>query len=432
MKVIFLAGGKGTRLGLTDRPKPMVDIAGRPLLAHLVDVAKASGYEDLVFLTGHMGDVIERHFGDGSAFGVNITYLREQTPLGTAGAIREARQSLGETFIVVYGDILLDVDLRHLADYHRQKGGIATLFAHPNDHPHDSDLIMARRDGRIDTFLPKPHVPGAYLPNLVSAAIYVMDQAAIDFVPADEMADWGRDIFPAIVNSGAPVYAYRSVEYAKDMGTPERLAKGERHLATGLPQRLSRRNRKPAIFLDRDGVLNQEVNGVHRPEDLRLLDGTGEALKAINQAGVPAICVTNQPDIAKGFMTEADLARVHCALDTHLAEQGSYLDDLDFCPHHPQKGFSGEVDALKIDCTCRKPKPGMLLAAAERHNLDLSRSWLVGDRYTDVAAAKAAGAKAALVMTGHAGSDRAGFDCKPDFSANTLSEAVAHILGDLQ
>jgi mannose-1-phosphate guanylyltransferase/phosphomannomutase len=428
MKVAILAGGRGTRLGLTDRPKPMVPVAGRPLLERLVETARTAGLDDLVFLTGHMAEVIEAHFGDGSRFGVRIAYSREAEPLGTAGAVRAARDLLTEPFILLYGDVLLDVDLAHLARTHRASGALATLAVHPNDHPFDSDLVEV--DGtRITALHPKPHAPGVLLPNLVNAALYAIDPAALDFVPADRASDWAHDVFPAMLAAGAPLAAYRTIEYAKDIGTPGRLARGEADLASGKVARLSRRAPRPALFLDRDGVLNIERNGVHRPEDLHLLPGVAEAVRLANRAGVPAICVTNQPDLAKGFFSAADLARVHAALDTRLGAGGAWLDDLFHCPHHPEAGHPGEVPALKIACDCRKPAPGLLHQAAARHDLDLARSWLVGDRYCDVAAAQAAGARGILVATGHAGSDRERFpDVVPDLACDTLGEAISHVL----
>ena len=433
MKVAILAGGKGTRLGLTDRPKPMADLAGTPLLERQVLTARAAGFDEFVFLTGHLAGVIEDHFGDGTRFGVHIEHVREAAPRGTAGAVRDARDALGEPFLLLYGDTLLDVDLAHFAGAHRASGASATLFLHPNDHPHDSDLVVMDDAGAVTAFLPKPHPAGAVLPNLVNAALYALDPAVLDLVPADAASDWGHDIFPAMLRAGLPIAGYRSLEYIKDMGTPERLATGAADLASGRVERLSRRHPKPAIFLDRDGVLNVERGGIHDPADLVLEPGAGAAVRRINRSGIPAICVTNQPDIAKGLMDEAQLRAVHAALDTSLGREGAYLDDLFYCPHHPEAGWPGEVPALKIVCDCRKPAPGMLREAARRHNLALTQSWLIGDRYADIAAAKAVGARTVLVRTGHDGNDRASYgDLKPDRVADNLAEAVDQVLEAMQ
>jgi histidinol-phosphate phosphatase family protein len=431
VKVVVLAGGKGTRLGLQDRPKPMVPVSGKPLLERLVEMVRANGMSDLVFLNGYKADVIEEHFGNGDKFGVRIEHVREPRPLGTAGAVRAARDLLDEAFVLLYGDVLMSVDLTAFVNFHKARGGVGSVFVHPNDHPQDSDLVMADTTGRITSFLPKPHRPGADLPNLVSAALYVLEPRALDHVPASGPSDWGREVLPQLVDGGERVFAYRSLEYAKDIGTAARIAQAEADLKSGRVERLGLRAAKPAIFVDRDGVLNAEIDGVHLPEQIALLDGVGDAVRRANQAGIPVICVTNQPDVAKGFLTTEALNAVHAALDTRLAEAGAYVDDLLYCPHHPEKGWPNEVVQLKIECTCRKPGPGMLLKAARSHNLDLARSWLIGDRYSDIAAAHAAGARGALVKTGHAGDDKMRFAEEADGIYADLPEALAQIVGEL-
>jgi D,D-heptose 1,7-bisphosphate phosphatase len=409
----------------------MVPVCGKPLLERIVALGVGMGLNEFVFLNGHLAEVIEAHFGDGTAFGARIEHVREPEPLGTAGAVLAARDLLLEPFIVLYGDILIDVDLNHLARFAADKGGLGAVLVHPNDHPYDSDLVEADDTGRITRFHPKPHTAGALLPNLVSGAVYVLNPAILSFVPASGASDWARDIFPAAVAAGGQLFGYRSIEYSKDIGTPERLAKGEGDLISGRVARLSRRTPKPAIFFDRDGVLNVEKNGVHRPDMMELIEGAGPALKKINRAGVASICVTNQPDLAKGMMTREDLRQVFAALDTELGLHGAYLDDVFFCPHHPERGWPEEVAELKIDCDCRKPRPGMLLRAAEQHNLDLSKSWLIGDAYSDIAAARAAGVRAILVKTGRAGHDKSKFDLTPDHIAENVAAAVDHILEQL-
>ncbi|MGZ3304301.1 MAG: HAD-IIIA family hydrolase [Asticcacaulis sp.] len=432
MKVVILAGGKGTRLGLSGIPKPMVPVDGVPLLERLVNTAKASGFTEFVFLNGFLSEVIEEHFGDGSAFGVKIDYVREPEPLGPAGAVRLAKDLLTEPFIVIYGDILIDVDLRHFADFALSHGGAGTLFVHPNDHPHDSDLLEVDETGLIVGFYPKPHAEGERLPNLVSAALYVLYPEAIDFVPEGRPSDWGHDVFKTIIAS-RPLYAYRSVEYAKDIGTPSRLQKAEGHLREGRVAGLSRRNLKPAIFIDRDGVLNEEHGGVLSAGQMKLLPGAAAAVRKVNDAGIPLICVTNQPFLAKGMITWPGLRAVHAEMDCQLAEQtGGYIDDMFICPHHPEKGWPGEVPELKIECDCRKPLPGLLHQAADFHGLDLNRSWMVGDRYCDIAAGVAAGMKTVLVRTGHGGNDKKSFAVEPDYIADDLAAATDYILGHIQ
>lgn len=428
MKVVVLAGGRGTRLGLSEIPKVLVPVNGVPLLERTVVGAVRDGFTDFHFLTGFLGDVIERHFGDGSRFGATIQYVREAEALGTAGCFNQVRDRLSEPFVVVYGDILMDVDLGAFARFALAKGGAGTLFAHPNDHPFDSDLLEADQDDRILAVHPKPHPAGVHHPNLVSAALYVLDPCALDFVDEHEPSDWGRDVLPRVAKA-QPLFAYRSCEYLKDIGTPDRLARAERHLREGRLERLALRTAKPAIFLDRDGVINEERNGVHDAGQVALIPGAAQAIRSFNEAGIPVVCVTNQPDLAKGMMGWDDLRAVNGEIDYLLAEEaGAYIDDMLICPHHPERGWPGEVAELKVECDCRKPGDGMLRRAAATHHIDLQRSWLVGDRYCDVAAGASAGVRTILVKTGHDGNDRALYAVEPDFHCSDLAAAATLIL----
>lgn len=431
MKVVVLAGGKGTRLGLGNIPKVMVPMGGVPLLERTVKSAVGYGFTDFLFLSGYLGDAIEQYFGDGSRFGANIEHVREAAPLGSAGCFNQVRERLTEPFLVVYGDILMDVDFTAFANFALKRGGAGTLFAHPNDHPFDSDLLEVDNDGRILAVHAKPHASNAHLPNLVSAALYVLAPAALDFVEPQGPSDWGRDVFPRLAQV-APLYAYRSCEYVKDIGTPERLARAERDLGEGRLERLALRTAKPVIFVDRDGVINEERGGVHSPGDVALIAGAANAIRSFNDAGVPVICVTNQPDLAKGMMNWDDLRAVTGEIDHQLArEAGGYLDDILVCPHHPERGWPGEVPELKVQCDCRKPADGLLRRAARFHHIDFARSWLIGDRYCDIAAASSVGTRTILVLTGHAGDDHDRYTVQCDERCVNLASASELILGEL-
>ena len=232
MKAAVLVGGRGTRLGLVDKPKPMVDFLGKPLLHRIVDNLVLQDVREIIFLSGHLAHVIEDYFGDGSEFGAQITHVVEDMPLGTAGAFRAKRELFAEPFLVLYGDVLFDVDLDRFCEYSQKKGGLGTLFVHPNDHPYDSDLVEVNADLRIVKVHPKPHNL-ARASNLVNAAIYYLDPKIIDFVKEGACVDWGREVFPQVVNAGGEIFAYRSTEYVKDVGTHDRLAKAQNSYQSG-------------------------------------------------------------------------------------------------------------------------------------------------------------------------------------------------------
>jgi histidinol-phosphate phosphatase family protein len=208
-----------------------------------------------------------------------------------------------------------------------------------------------------------------------------------------------------MIGSGTRVGAYRSREYLKDMGTPERLAKVETDLATGIVAGRRADRPMPAILLDRDGTINVERGRITHPDDIELIAGVAAAIKRAHAAGYLVAVVTNQPVIARGDCTFEELDAIHARMELLLAESRAYVDAIYVCPHHPDRGFEGEIPHLKGPCRCRKPATGLVEDAVRELNLDTSATWLIGDSSSDVACALAAGLIPAVVSTGHAGND---------------------------
>ncbi len=213
----------------------------------------------------------------------------------------------------------------------------------------------------------------------------------------------------------------------KDAGTPERFMKACEEQAKGVWNAKCLKNKQKAIFLDRDGTINVLKGFLTKAEDFELLPTVAEAIKKINSSEYLAIVVTNQPVIARGECTYEELEKIHNKLETLLGRKGAFINDLFFCPHHPHKGYKGEVPELKIDCNCRKPKTGMIVKAADKYNIDLSKSWFVGDTTGDIQTGINAGLKTVLVKTGEAGKDGK-YPVKADFEADNLADAVDIIL----
>jgi histidinol-phosphate phosphatase family protein len=435
-QLIILAGGAGTRLRarLGDLPKPMIPVAGKPLLEHQVELAKKFGFTDLIFFVHYRADLIEQHFGDGSKFGVRIRHILEKEPLGTAGAVFAGMEFLADRFVVMYGDTMVNVDLERIWRAHETAGATATLLLHPNDHPFDSDLVEVDADSRVTAFHNRPHSPNVWRQNLVNAGLYVLEKSALQKCadvkpskPGSKIVDFGKDIFPALVARGEKLLGYNSPEFIKDIGTPERYDKISAQFEKGIVQASSLATPQRAVFLDRDGTIIPDKDCLRNADELELLPGAAEAVHALNLAGWRAVVVTNQPVIAKGFCDKAELQRIHNKLESLLGLEHAFLDRIYFCPHHPEKGFAGERPELKIDCDCRKPKIGMVKKAVADLNIDLSQSWFVGDTTTDVQTAKNAGVKSILLKTGFGGKD-AKHAAQPDFIAENLAAAVKIIL----
>jgi histidinol-phosphate phosphatase family protein len=398
VRAAIVAGGLGTRMGEISRstPKPLLPFGGRPLLGIQLDLLARAGLDDVTILTGHLSEEIERRVGELAPAGMRLRVSIEPRPSGSGGCLRHAGFG-DETVLVLFGDIMMDMDLAALVEFHQRSGGIATAVVHPNDHPHDSDLVELGEGDRIVTLHRKPHPPDLVTRNLVTAGVFVMEPELIRRIPEDRPVDFVHGLLAPAVERGEPVFAYRTAEYLKDIGTPERYRAVAEHWERGLVAALHRSRPRPAAFLDRDGTLNVHEGYITRPEDLRLLPGVAQAVRRLNKAGVRAIVVTNQPVIARGECDERTLERIHARLEMELGRQGAFLDALYYCPHHPDRGFPGEVESLKVACSCRKPGTGLIEAAARDFTLDLPRSAFFGDTWRDAETARRAGLPAYLV-----------------------------------
>ncbi len=421
MKVVIMAGGKGTRISsvASDIPKPMIPIEGKPVLEHEILCLREQGFTDIILTVSHLGHIIMDYFKDGSDFGVNIEYYFEEEPLGNAGALFRIKDKLTEDFLLLNADAVFDVDFNRFVDYHKAHGGLVTLFTHPNSHPYDSGLIIADEKGAVLQWLAKEDERPEFYRNRVNAGLHVISPKVLDVEITTPKVDLDRQLLKPLSGTGK-MFAYDSPEYVKDMGTPERYASVSRDFKNGKVKAKNLHNKQKAIFLDRDGVINKLVGFLRDINEFELLDGVPEAIGKINASGYLAIVITNQPVIARGEVTYEELQEIHNKMETLLGKEGVYLDGIYYCPHHPHKGYEGEIPELKFDCDCRKPKPGMLLKAAEDFNIDLSRSWMIGDSESDIMAGEAAGCKTAFI------GERPEFDCY-----NNLIEFVTEVLENM-
>lgn len=397
MQTVIMAGGKGTRIASVNAevPKPMLEVCGKPILEHQIEVLKRQKLTDIILVIGYLGNVIRDYFQDGSKYGVHISYIEEKELLGTAGSFYYLKDIIQDDFFLLNGDLIFDVDLHRFMNFHKEKHALATLFTHPNNHPYDSGLIIANDDGTITKWIHKEEERG-FLRNRVNAGIHIISPMVLERFTELKKTDLDREVLKPLIPSGR-VYAYDSPEYVKDMGTPERYRQVEQDLLKGRVRARNLDRKQKCIFLDRDGTLNVYKGFLTDIEELELIPGTAEALKCINSSEYLAIVITNQPVIARGECSVQELEEIHNKLETLLGKEGAYIDALYYCPHHPDKGFEGERPEYKIECGCRKPKPGMFLKAAEDYNIDLSQSIMIGDGKNDMEAGKAAGCQTILV-----------------------------------
>lgn len=428
-----MAGGRGTRISsvASDIPKPMIKIEGKPVLEREIECLRDQGFTDIIITVSHLAEHIINYFGDGSSFGVNIEYFVEQIPLGNAGALLMLRDKLDDDFLLLNADSIFDVNFQRFVNYHKSKGGLVTLFSHPNSHPYDSGLLVANENGEVEKWLAKEDERPRWYRNRVNAGLHVINPKILYSIPVrpDELGtqdengkiikvDLDRQILKPLCGTGK-MYCYDSPEYVKDMGTPERYELVCSDYREGRVQAKNLNNRQKAVFIDRDGTINKYVGFLRNIDDFELISGTEDAIRLINESGYLAIVITNQPVIARGEVTYEQLQEIHNKMETLLGEKGAYLDAIYYCPHHPDSGFEGEIKELKFDCNCRKPKPGMLIDASDDYNIDLSQSWMIGDGENDIMAGRAAGCKTALIGTE---------DYTQDITVNSLQEFVKILL----
>ena len=444
-KTIIMAGGKGSRISdlFPDIPKPLIPIksAGgqkKPVLQWEIESLVSQGFTEIILTVSHMAEKIQDFFGDGSSLNAHITYFTEEQPLGNAGALFLLRQQgvIGsDPFLLLNADSVFDVDFIRMLEFHKEHHAKVTLFTHPNSHPQDSGLLVTAPDGSVSNWLTKEEPRPRWYRNLVNAGLHIIDPSVLDDAVSEGRVDpssigkvvggkvykvdLDRQILKPLCGTHT-MFSYSSPEYVKDMGTPERYRQVSEDFSSGMVQAKNLSNPQRAVFLDRDGTINRYVGFLRDIEDFELLPGVAEAVRLINASGFLTIVVTNQPVIARGEVTAEELDAIHCKMETLLGTEGAFIDGLYYCPHHPDKGFDGEVESLKIECDCRKPKPGMLLSAARDFNIDLNSSWMVGDGKNDILAGKAAGCRTALVS----GKE----DFGQDFTASSLLEAVNLIL----
>ncbi len=418
MKVIIMAGGKGTRIAsiANDIPKPMIRIGGKPILEYQIENLKRCGLTDITLVIGHLGHIIKDYFKDGHAVGANISYFTEDHPLGTAGALFKMPE-LTDDFLLLCGDVILDVDFNRFIRFHQERHAWASLMAHPNGHPYDSSLLITEilppqeRGGlpvethRVTGWLNKEE-ERTYYKNRVNAGIEIISPQLLaetmrSYTPRHpeqpDKIDLDRDVLKPNIASGK-IFAYDTPEYIKDMGTPDRFHEVEHDLVSGKVAARNLSNRQKAIFLDRDGTINAYKGFLTHLEDFELLPGVAEAIRKINKSGYLCIVVSNQPVIARGDCSFDDLKAIHDKMETLLGKEGAFVDAIYYCPHHPDKGFEGERVEYKIDCDCRKPKPGLFFQAAKDWNINLHESYMIGDSERDVVAGNSAGCKQSYLI----------------------------------
>jgi NDP-sugar pyrophosphorylase family protein len=282
MKAVIMAGGKGTRLSEITKneiPKALAEVAGKPLLWHQIWRLKENGIIDITLVVGHLKEKIISYLGNGEQFGVHVHYIEDDILLGTAGALYYLKNEMADDFLLLFGDIVFDVDIERMVHFHKKKNAVLTLYTHPNSYPYDSDLVMFDKDHRVTAILKKTDLHPTFYKNCVNASFFIVNPRSLAFLKKPEKMDMEKDFVSSLVRQGERVYAYHATEYLKDAGTPERIASASRDIQDGVVSKKNLKNEQECIFLDRDGTLNKFVNFLSSPAELELLPGVAQAVK---------------------------------------------------------------------------------------------------------------------------------------------------------
>ena len=372
-QAVILVGGLGTRLGERTKttPKPMLPVGGRPFLDTLIDeIARYDAFDEILLLAGHKAESILARY-DGTVWGrARLAVSLEQAPLGTAGALVHAAGRLQERFLLLNGDSFFDFNILDLAT--RAKSSLVHMALRADVVGDRFGRVVLDGD-RVRSFI----APGQGATGPVNAGVYVVARGILARV-GGLPASLEQDVFPALAADGAMTgTSYRG--YFIDIGIPEDFARADVELIEQL--------RRPAVFFDRDGVLNHDSGYTFEAGKLQWIEGAREAVKAVNDAGYFAFVVTNQSGVARGFYEESHVHALHRWMADEMAAIGAHIDAFEYCPDHPD----GTVARYCRVSDRRKPAPGMITDLAQRFPVDMTRSMVIGDKDSDMAAAQAAG-----------------------------------------
>lgn len=381
MEAVILAGGLGTRLRpcVENLPKPLAPVGGRPFIEYILDYLYNNGVCRSVISTGYMSEAIESSVG--SAYrGMTVRYSREENPFGTGGAIKKSLSLCSdESIVVVNGDTFFDVDLFKMKKAHEASGCSITLAAKMLGNAERYGCLTAE-GGRLTGFCEK----GISASGLINGGVYFIKKNALDGVEEEKFSFEKR----VLENKSFSTGVFESGGYFIDIGIPQDYRKAEAEKEKLVSRRIRR-----AVFLDRDGTLNEDAGHLYKSEDFRFLPGGERAVAEIKEKGYLAVVITNQAGIGKGYYTADDVDILHLFINSRLSEEARVIaDGFYYCPHHK----NAVIEKYRVECSCRKPKPGMILNAVSDFekigiSIDIKNSFTVGNKISDVLAGKNAG-----------------------------------------
>tara|TARA_B100000745_G_scaffold272391_1_gene200263 strand:+ start:362 stop:1621 length:1260 start_codon:yes stop_codon:yes gene_type:complete len=396
MDIAILIGGEGSRIKKISKtvPKPFLKIGNKSIIDHQLKFL--SKIKKKIFLLSNRKYSRFHHQLKQKYKNIKFEIFEENMRLGTGGCLRSLIKYKNENYLIIFGDLIFNINFKKFHKFHKKNKSDLTLLVHPNDHPYDSDLLEINEKNRLIKFHKKPHKKNN-IGNLSLSGILILNRKVLKHIKPDKFQDLSKNILPKLLKKKCKIFAYNTREYVKDAGTPKRIRLVKKQIQTKKFTNGNIDKKLPAIFLDRDGVINKEYHNFKYQDPMNINRGAVSAVKKINNKGYLSVIITNQPAVAKGFITLDKLENDHKKLEYYFGKQGAYFDRIYFCPYHPDKGFKGENKKFKKKSTWRKPDNGMLLQAIKDLNIDIKKSYMIGDQSVDYYAAKKTGIKCLLV-----------------------------------
>ena len=398
--VVIACGGKGSRLReiSNNTPKPLYPIAGKSTLERCLEQLIKNDLNDILITTSFKSNIFKTYIEKfKKKLNLRIDTYFEKIPMGECGSLWEVKDNLSENFIFINGDLIFSIDFKRFINFHERLKSKITLVTHTSDHPTDSDLISSPNGYLIEDIFSKNKInqfnKNAYLGN---AGIFLINREVLNIIDRpDNLKCYSvfHYLIDKIFEKKINIFSYNTSEYIKDMGTPKRLKTVEKDIKNKLVNKKNYKKKQKALFIDRDNTVIYCPIGkyVIDKQKIQFLKKNIDNIAHLSKNFDLVCMVTNQPIISMGVIDLNSLDDINSFVVKYCLERKLKIDVVTFCPHHPHKGFEGEVPYLKTVCFCRKPNPGLFLEQAFLRNIDLESSLMIGDSEIDFIAAKNAG-----------------------------------------
>ena len=424
MQAVIICGSKGTRLKSTigNTPKALVKFNKKENLRRQIEILKKNGVKNFVFLVNNfeheISSYLKKNFKD------KFIIHKDKDYFGTGGCLYSARNFLKKKFLIIYSDIYFDFNFKRFVNKSIKKKSILSCVVHANDHPQDSDTVDLDNNFYIKK-INKKNSGEDKINNAISGVYFANKNFLYKFkFIKNNNYDLVNDVVVKLLKKKCNIFAYKSIEYIKDFGTPERINTVTKDIKKNKIKNLNYFYKTKAVFLDRDGVINYENSEPKNLKNFKIFPSALIAIKKLNDNKIPCFIVSNQSGLAKGQFNLSEFFKVIFKLDKKLSEIGAYVDDFLICPHFTKLKYTNTNESFFSNH--RKPNPGMIKTLSKRYGINMKKSFMIGDSDRDILAGKKAGLKTILVASPKIKDYK--LNIYPNYKKNNLYDAVNLVL----